>query len=100
MRPGDGVEELDGEAVAGEEVDCGVLAVVGIAVDERTVGVGLVLLVLEITALVCDVVCAGSTIGRLGIAVGTTISTLWLDKKDATTPPTLCKMLLICLRCW
>jgi hypothetical protein len=64
------------------------------------VGVGLVLLALDITALLCDVVCAGGAMGRLGIAVGTVISTLWLDKKDATTPPTLCRMLLICLRCW
>jgi hypothetical protein len=99
MRPGDGVEDLDVEAATDGESDLELFVVVGLVVDETDVGVGRVLLALEIRALVCDVVCAGGAMGRLGIAVGMAMLTLWLDKKDATTPPTLCKMLFICLRC-
>jgi hypothetical protein len=57
---------------------------------------------LDAGTLDCEVTLAsGAMLGRrmLGIAVGIATA-VWLDKKDATTPPTLFKMLFICRRSW
>lgn len=115
MRPGEGLEDLDEVAGADEDedVDWEVVweasDVVADAIDESVVGVGVgvdigagvgvpaLLLALGVGASSCEVkLGSGATLGRrmLGIAVGIA-TTVWLDRKDATTPPTLFKMLFI-----
>lgn len=88
-------------------MDCEASDVVGLAAEESVVGIGMPLLALDavglacglvVGELACEVVRISDAVGMLGITVGTTILTLSLDKKDATTPPTLDKMLFICLR--
>ena len=109
MRPGEGLEDLEDEAAAGvDEVvdDWEAEDVVALAVDRRVVGVdvgvGVLFGALDVGTFDCDVVLApGAMLGRLmlGMAVGMETA-VWLERKDATTPPTLLRMLFICRRCW
>jgi hypothetical protein len=98
MRPGEGPVLLEeDEAASCEAVDCAADGDASEVIDDRVVGVGALLpFALDAAGLLCDVVRADGTAGKLGRAVG--MAMFWVDRKDTTTPPTLFRMLPICLR--
>jgi hypothetical protein len=100
MRPGEGPVLFEDEGAGSwEAVDCAADCEVAGVVEKRVVCVAALLLdAFDAAGLVCDVVRADGVAGKLGRAVGMTMSLL--DRKVATMPPTLCRILPICLRSW
>jgi hypothetical protein len=100
MRPGEGPELLEEDAIAAsEEVDSAADCEATEAIEDSVVGIDAVLLlVLDAIRLACDVVRAGDAAGKLGRAVGIVMSLV--DRNETTMPPTLFRILPICLRSW
>jgi hypothetical protein len=100
IRPGDGLVLFeDEETGAWEAVDWAADCEVSEVDVKRVVCVAALLPdALAAAGLVREVVRADGVAGKLGRAVGMTMSLL--DRKVATMPPTLCRMLPICLRSW
>jgi hypothetical protein len=98
MRPGEGPVLLEKDAFAAwEAVDCAADCEAAEAIEDSVVGVDTVLLlVFDATGLACDVVRAGDAAGMLVRAVGMVISLV--DRNETTMPPTLFRILPICLR--
>jgi hypothetical protein len=98
MRPGEGPVLLEEDAFAAwEVVDCAADCEAAEAIEDSVVGVDTVLLlVFDATGLACDVVRAGDAAGMLGRAVGMVMSLV--DRNETTMPPTLFRILPICLR--
>jgi hypothetical protein len=104
IRPVDGPELFDDDA-ADEEVDCAeaceAFDFIGLALEASVVGTEVCALFLALDAAVVACVVVRAVVampGKLGIAVGIASVTLCSDRKEAAMPPTLFKMLPICLR--